>query len=852
MANERKWGPVAPKLITADGGQFGLIQVDCSGFKVKQLVTLKSNSLPQTQYQVKAVLNKNQMIVGLVSNKVGKDQGTNLTQWLVADAAEIGAVEQQKSVIPDKDHYEAIYEQEPTVADRVVMVDEFGEIYSDENPLPIAFDGTISVGRVIVEGENGNTIEPNADGSINVNSSNLPAVVDTNYGVVGNSTLRTAAQIGNATGAADFGSGLTTLQTLRVASNLYDSVGNGITSTLMGGKQALDINIANDTFQFDVGVVDQESFAYGVGIEQPIGGVYNDVGAGLVAGTTGAARITEFRALHTNLRNSAGLELDYNFGTSSAATLRVAALLGNSLGQIDYGDGASTAQTVRTSSNIKLDGLSPDTNYGVVSAQTLRTASQIGNATGAADFNIGATTAQTLRVSANLANNGAELDYNAGISDVNTLRVAANLKKEGAELDYDFGAASVLSLRTASLIGNATGAADFNVGVAGPQTLRTISNLYDSAGNGLTSTLFGGKQALDVNIANSSFQINTGVVDRATFTYGTSIEQPVGGVFQDTGPTLTAGQTGAVRLTSQRAFHVNLRNASGTELDYNFGTASAATIRSAALIGNATGAADFAAGAVTAQTLRTASNTHDGLGNAITSAATTASGVTSRLLNVQTPDTSTATTALGALAANVQISMAGLNSVGFQIDAGTLIGTIVAEASVNNGTSWVIVPFYDPANASVLTSITFSVANTLRILSIIPIGGASHVRVRVSAYTSGTANSLLRASLVTGAAGAVTAAAYGIATNTFVAIAANTATLLLAANVNRKYAYFGNNTALATLRVQMGSPTGLAANTGIPVANGNLHELKGDNLFTGNVYGFSGSAMTVSVSEGTP
>jgi len=43
---------------------------------------------------------------------------------------------------------------------------------------------------------------------------------DTNYGTVGASTLRTAAQIGNATGAADFNNGATGAQTLRVAANL--------------------------------------------------------------------------------------------------------------------------------------------------------------------------------------------------------------------------------------------------------------------------------------------------------------------------------------------------------------------------------------------------------------------------------------------------------------------------------------------------------------------------------------------------------------------------------------------------------------------------------------------------------
>jgi hypothetical protein len=66
--------------------------------------------------------------------------------------------------------------------------------------------------------------------------------VDTNYGTVGASTLRTAAQIGNATGAASFGAGATGAQTLRTASNLYDGAGTALTSTLNGGKQSLDVN----------------------------------------------------------------------------------------------------------------------------------------------------------------------------------------------------------------------------------------------------------------------------------------------------------------------------------------------------------------------------------------------------------------------------------------------------------------------------------------------------------------------------------------------------------------------------------------------------------------------------------
>jgi len=80
-------------------------------------------------------------------------------------------------------------------------------------------------------------------GSLNVNLTNTSGTAyDTNYGAVGTATLRTAAQIGNATGAADFNNGATGAQTLRVTSNLSDGYGNQVTST--GGS--LDVNITND------------------------------------------------------------------------------------------------------------------------------------------------------------------------------------------------------------------------------------------------------------------------------------------------------------------------------------------------------------------------------------------------------------------------------------------------------------------------------------------------------------------------------------------------------------------------------------------------------------------------------
>lgn len=60
------------------------------------------------------------------------------------------------------------------------------------------------------------SIQLDSSGRLIVRNSELPATVDTNYGTVGASTLRVAAQIGNATGSADFAAGNSSVQTLRV------------------------------------------------------------------------------------------------------------------------------------------------------------------------------------------------------------------------------------------------------------------------------------------------------------------------------------------------------------------------------------------------------------------------------------------------------------------------------------------------------------------------------------------------------------------------------------------------------------------------------------------------------------
>lgn len=170
MALEKAWGLVPPQSFTADGTQFGQVTIaNTAGFKTKQSAYLIANGLPALPVQVKRVLSPTTLIVGTINNaQIASWKPLDITAYTVAGDAAIGAQIQPKNEPTVDDIFKAVYESDPTVALRVVFTDQYGNLYSDENPLPATFTGTISVGEVIVKGTNGNTIEPNPDGSLNV------------------------------------------------------------------------------------------------------------------------------------------------------------------------------------------------------------------------------------------------------------------------------------------------------------------------------------------------------------------------------------------------------------------------------------------------------------------------------------------------------------------------------------------------------------------------------------------------------------------------------------------------------------------------------------------------------------
>jgi hypothetical protein len=176
MANERQWDAVPPVLLTADGTTEGVLQVvDTAGFFFDMQATLVNNTPTQLTVYIKRVVDKNTLWVG--PKKGGLDHNVDVSLFTVASGSRISAQMQNKSSVPMESRLQATYETDPIDAWRVRPVDSYGNGYSDSNPLPVAFDGTVSIGDVHILGPSptNNELIVNADGSINVIVESVPS-----------------------------------------------------------------------------------------------------------------------------------------------------------------------------------------------------------------------------------------------------------------------------------------------------------------------------------------------------------------------------------------------------------------------------------------------------------------------------------------------------------------------------------------------------------------------------------------------------------------------------------------------------------------------------------------------------
>ena len=149
MSMEKRLKAVPPQAFIADGNAVGQVTIaNTSLFKVKQHVVLVAIGQANLTLEIKRVLDdgSNTMLVGPVKGNI--DSRSDISLYTVAANAYIYANEQQRPSIPEQEIERLTYEEEPTIARRVILVDELGNKINASNPLPV--DATVTIPSVDV------------------------------------------------------------------------------------------------------------------------------------------------------------------------------------------------------------------------------------------------------------------------------------------------------------------------------------------------------------------------------------------------------------------------------------------------------------------------------------------------------------------------------------------------------------------------------------------------------------------------------------------------------------------------------------------------------------------------------
>jgi hypothetical protein len=102
------------------------------GLKVRQIVTLKKTGIVAKNYVIKRVLSDTQLQIGLIDPQFNRLE--NPTEY---DGGSLEMYEQERNKMGSELIIRAVYDEEPTVALRNVLVDEFGRYYNSNNFFPI-------------------------------------------------------------------------------------------------------------------------------------------------------------------------------------------------------------------------------------------------------------------------------------------------------------------------------------------------------------------------------------------------------------------------------------------------------------------------------------------------------------------------------------------------------------------------------------------------------------------------------------------------------------------------------------------------------------------------------------------
>ena len=299
MALEKNLFAIAPVLFTTDGGADGKVTLaNACNFKVKQKVKVAGTGLELLDLEVKRIINDSEMYLGPQTGPIS--DRTDLSAYTTAASSFVYAIEQKRPSIPFEESTRAVYEEEPTVAYRSILVDKCGDFYATDNPLPVQLsDGSINIGTVnaelevqlshldddpdagdvhdsvrIGDGDPGEYLKINPDGSINVNATIGPSgtIINT-YGDVSSVASSTTTTVVSYT-------------TPIGKTGVLHRVEYGGENIAVYDVEVNSVLIARRRTYFNGPMSDQFDF-----------GLSNGIGVDLVAGDVVRLRVTHYRPL---------------------------------------------------------------------------------------------------------------------------------------------------------------------------------------------------------------------------------------------------------------------------------------------------------------------------------------------------------------------------------------------------------------------------------------------------------------------------------------------------------------------------------------------------------------------------
>jgi hypothetical protein len=426
--------------------------------------------------------------------------------------------------------------------------------------------------------------------------------------------------------------------------------------------------------------------------------------------------------------------------------------------------GFDTAGTPAVHGAKVLNGTPAGTEYGLVT-RPIPSGTQAVSGTVTANAGTG-----TFNIQANASVNetqvaGTAIDVNSGVKSAGTQRIVIAtdqpqltnaLKVDGSAVTQPVSGTVTANQGGTWTVqpGNTANTTAWKVdgsAVTQPVSGTVTANVGTTNGLALDATLTGGSQKTKI-LGNGGAALDAAGQNAAS----PANELLIAGQFNTSPTTITSGNVSPIQLDNAGNLKVNIQSGGGTG-----GTASS-----------------FAAAFP-------ASGTAIGVKNGANMVNLAADGSSNLLVNCAAGcsaagDQSTGSTALGSNGATITLPLTGDNKATFQLQsAGTGVYTVTPQCSLDGGTLYNVNGYIqDPVSGAISTTATVASAQATTDYPIICPQGSSHAQMKVTAYTSGTANWVARATVNSGPAlafASVATSAPSPSNNTVAPLSMNTA-----------------------------------------------------------------------------